>query len=710
MKGIIKILILEDSPDDVNLIERELKSAGMKFTTLVVKTQPEFENAINTFKPHLVLSDHSLPQFNSIDALKIVSAHNKRNDTLLPFILVSGTVPEEFAIQMVRAGADDFILKDRLKRLPSAIVSALEKSASENDKARYVKEIIASEELMRQAERLAHFGSWHCHLLTNVYRWSDETFRIYGYEPNEVVPDYQLFLHHLHPEDRQQVKDNRQSMIDNLESYDSDFRIIDTQGRLKHISSKIVVERDEAGNAVALIGVNHDITQRKEAELLLQRSRQEYKSLFDQNPDPVCSFDLQGNFTKVNSRVIELSGLSEEALLALNFKPFIAQDDAERVQQHFDAAVTGKPQRYEVKVVGPNGSKMILDMTNMPIIVDNRVIGIHGVANDITEKVSLQRLLENAYKLARIGGWEADFAKDQVTWSPMTKELHEVEPDFTPDFKTGISFYKEGKDRDTIVKAMNDTIELGIPFDVELRIITAKGNLRWVRSKGQAQFNEGKCTGLSGSLQDIHEKKSAEETTREAYQEKINILESIGDAFFAVDKNWAVTYWNGTAETLLGMPKESIIGKNLWQTYPEAVPLASHEQFHKAVSENVAVHFEEYYPPLKLWLQISAYPSPTGLSVYFHDITASRNYAIEIEQQNARLTEIAWALSHDVRGPLARMMGLMQVIKKGPEYASDFQKVLPMMSESADELDNVIRGIVRQTEDLGFTHTDRQLN
>lgn len=706
MERSLKILILEDSPDDVLLIERELNRAGIIFTTRVVKTQVEFENEIETFDPDVILSDHSLPTFNSIDALKIVSAHNEKNHSFLPFILVTGTVSEEFAAHTIKAGASDFILKDRLKRLPSAILNALQRGASEIDKARYLKQVIASEELMRRAEQLAHFGSWYGDLLTGIYKWSDETYRIFGYEPGEITPTYDLFLQHVHPEDLPHVKGNRDNIMRAPAGYDNDFRIIDKAGRLKHIASKIVVRRDESGKAVGLIGVNHDITERKEAELLLWASRQEYKSLFDQNPDAVYSLDLQGNFTKVNKSVTELTGFTEHMLLASSFRPFIEECDVEMVQRHFESSVSGKPQRYQTKIVGNEGKTAILDVTNIPIIVNDEVIGVHGIAKDITEKVRLQRLLDNAYRLALIGGWELDVLRSEVKWSPITKELHEVEPDFVPDLQSAILFYKEGINRETIINAVNAAIELGKPFDVELQIITAKGNLRWIRAIGKARLRAGKCVSVYGSFQDIHEKKDAEERIKEAYQEKIDILESIGDAFFAVDKNWIVTYWNRMSATYLGMPREAILGKNLWHVYADAVSSGFYDQYHKAMGENVPVHFEEYYPPLGLWLQVSAYPSPSGLSVYFRDITDSKNHLTETEEKNARLIEVARALSHDVRGPLARLMGLTQIIKNYPEPEAELPKTIKMLLESAHDLDKIIRKIVRQTEDLGISDTD----
>jgi len=700
MEGFLKILLIEDSLDDVQLIERELLKEGTKFTLSVVVNQREYEETLKTFHPDIVLSDHSLPQFNSVEALRILLEYNATNNLAVPFILVTGTVSEDFAVQCIKSGVTDFILKDRLKRLPSAIMNALQKSASDLDKVRYLRQVVANEALMRQAEGLAHFGSWSVDLLTGKFRWSDETFRIYGYEPGEVIPDYEMFLRHVHPDDIAEVKDIRGRIVNSAGNYDSEFRIIDRKGRMKHLASKIVVKRNESNTPVTLIGVNLDITERKKAELQLRRSQLEYKSLFDQNPDAVYSLDVDGNFTKVNRSLVLISGVEQHELIGINFVPFVAPEDLLRVQNHFQSALQGNPQRYQASIVNKLGRQFLVDITNIPIVVNNEVIGVHGIAKDITEKVRLQGWLDRVYQLARIGGWEVDLVHGTVKWTDITKELHEVDADFVPDMERGLSFYKDGEHRECIQRVVDDAIKYGKPFDVELQIVTAKGNLRWIRTIGEAEFIDNKCVRLYGSFQDIHEKKSADEAIKRAYLEKVTILESIGDAFFAVDRNWIVTYWNGVAAEKLQMPREEVIGKNLWDAYSDAKSLAFYREYHEAMESGKAVHFEEFYPTLNLWFDVSAYPSADGLSIYFRDITATRRQAKEMEAQNAKLTEIAWSLSHDLRAPVARLMGLMHLLRDYPEQHMDLTPTIRMMLQSADELDQVIRKITRKTEDL----------
>lgn len=121
MEKHMKILMLEDVEDDAGLIVRSIKKGGINFEMKRVDTRDEFIDALRHFHPDVILSDHSLPQFNSIEALKIC----RRVNLSAPFILVTGTVSEEFAVSCLKQGADDYVLKSNLTRLPSAIENAL---------------------------------------------------------------------------------------------------------------------------------------------------------------------------------------------------------------------------------------------------------------------------------------------------------------------------------------------------------------------------------------------------------------------------------------------------------------------------------------------------------------------------------------------------------------------------------------------------------
>ena len=126
----LKIIHIEDVKSDAELVDWILKKSKIAFEMIVVDTREQYQKALIEFHPDIVLSDHSLPTFNSLEALNIL----KGSGLDIPFILITSTVSEEFAVNVMKEGASDYVLKDRLQRLPNAIINAIEKFQSDFDK------------------------------------------------------------------------------------------------------------------------------------------------------------------------------------------------------------------------------------------------------------------------------------------------------------------------------------------------------------------------------------------------------------------------------------------------------------------------------------------------------------------------------------------------------------------------------------------------
>jgi signal transduction histidine kinase len=148
MEKDLKVLVLEDMEEDLELIRYTLKKAGLRFDTKRVDTKDEFVQALHDYPADVILSDHSLPQFNSAEALKIC----RKQGLQIPFILVTGAVSEEFAVNSLKQGADNYVLKSNLARLPSAILNALRQREDE------VAKVKAKESLINQNEELTRIN------------------------------------------------------------------------------------------------------------------------------------------------------------------------------------------------------------------------------------------------------------------------------------------------------------------------------------------------------------------------------------------------------------------------------------------------------------------------------------------------------------------------------------------------------------------------
>jgi PAS domain S-box-containing protein len=271
-------LLLEDVYTDAELIIRTLKQSGINFSSIVVQGRKDFIEAIKEHKFDAILSDNALPQFSAAEALEICN----ENGLAVPFILITGAISEEYAVRIMKLGACDYILKDRMQRLPNAVVNAIEKCNLEAERKKYLDEVVAHEALMKEAEQLAHFGSWEADMVNFTQRWSDEQFRILGFEPGEIQPSISNFLSMVHPEDLEFVKEILDSSFMHVERQVYMCRIISKDGKLKHIHGEMAVKRDEKGKAYRLNGFIRDITDTKLAEV---KEKQITSDLIQQNKD-----------------------------------------------------------------------------------------------------------------------------------------------------------------------------------------------------------------------------------------------------------------------------------------------------------------------------------------------------------------------------------------------------------------------------------------
>ncbi len=165
----------------------------------------------------------------------------------------------------------------------------------------------------------------------------------------------------------------------------------------------------------------------------------------------------------------------------------------------------------------------------------------------------------------------------------------------------------------------------GIPFDLELEIVTATGKRRWVRSIGEAVRNaDGTIVRVQGACQEITESKQAREREQRLVARLAETLENISDAFVTLDTNWNITFVNSELERLTRKSRKELLGTNIWSAFPEAMGSAFEEQYRKAVRERVTVEFEEFYAPLDTWFAVKAYPTPEGLAVSVQDITQQK--------------------------------------------------------------------------------------
>ncbi|PZE22227.1 PAS domain-containing sensor histidine kinase [Paenibacillus xerothermodurans] len=238
------------------------------------------------------------------------------------------------------------------------------------------------------SEHSLDFISVHSADQTATYLYaSPSCASLLGYQPEELVGTsaYDYF----HPDDVDLVNEYLTANLASAGVYTVAYRIRQKNGGYIWFESTGRYTYDaDTGAIKEIVAISRDINDRKTAEQKLQESEQRYKSLFEYNPAAVYSFDLDGNYVTANSNLEAVSGYSKSELLTMSFEQIIRPEYLEDTRHHFDLAKQGIPQHYETCVIHKSGGFLDLHVTNVPIIVDDQVVGVYGIAYDITEEKS----------------------------------------------------------------------------------------------------------------------------------------------------------------------------------------------------------------------------------------------------------------------------------------------------------------------------------
>ena len=266
-----------------------------------------------------------------------------------------------------------------------------------------------------------------------------------------------------------------------------------------------------------------------------------------------------------------------------------------------------------------------------------------GAVQDITDIVGIEDALNQARGLldlagekVRLGGWRIDLVEERVIWTPGTFRIHEHDARFPPTIDETIAFYAP-EYRDMIESAFNQCATHGIEFDEVCELVTARGNRVWVRAIGIPVRNEhGQIVAVHGAIQDISDIHAAEQRATEALMQRENVLESISEAFFTLDDDWCFTYVNNQAEDLLGKSRNYLLGRRIWDEFPETVGSVFQKQYELVRADGQNRRFSTYFAPTDGWYEINANAVPGGLAIFARDITAER-----IQAERLRLLGLA---------------------------------------------------------------------
>ncbi len=389
MAETLKILLLEDSGSDAELLERYLRKEIPDCRVLLAKNKMSFLDAIDDFKPDIILSDHSLPQFDSEDALK--AARSKMPN--VPFILVTGTVSEEYAVNIIKQGADDYILKDRIRRLPAAIATTLQKKKSENS-------IRHSEAIRRLIMNSALDAIICINTNGNIIVWTPQAEKMFGWSEEEMLDrnlDETIIPVHLREKHRAGFNNYLQTGESRILNKVIELTALKQTGEEFPVEILIIpIREDDNEFFCAFI---RDISERKKNEKKLIESEKIYRTIFQNSPLSKWIYDTDSlQFLEVNQAAISNYGYSREEFLAMTIKEIRAEEEVDNLLKDIDELRTSKDVQSGIwQHRKKNGKLIIVETTSHPIEFNGKNARM-VISNDITEKRKLEVKLREHQK------------------------------------------------------------------------------------------------------------------------------------------------------------------------------------------------------------------------------------------------------------------------------------------------------------------------
>lgn len=309
--------------------------------------------------------------------------------------------------------------------------------------------------------------------------------------------------------------------------------------------------------------------------------------------------------------------------------------------------------------------------------------GYQGSARDVTPQWLQQRKLNEAEMMLKIaptlsgfGAWSVDLATSRLSSTNKALSLHQAPVSHQGAMGRHILSLYAPQDRERLLQAYVACVASGTPFDLQVRALNRRRQELWVRVIGAAVRNPaGEVVGVQGAWLDIDASKTTAKAHREHAHRMRTMLDSLTDGFMTLDRQWRLTYVNAAAEQYLDKPAGELVGRELWEVFPEARGTVFEDTYRQAMGQGVTRRFDAPYPPLGMWFRVSAFPSEHGIAVSFTDVTAAheaharllqlneelerrvRERTEELRRTNDELASFTQAVAHELREPLAGISG-----------------------------------------------------
>jgi PAS domain S-box-containing protein len=433
MKKKINILYIEDVPADAELALIEISMNGITCSHKIVDSKQEYLDALVNSVPDLIISDYTLPQFDGMQALLMRNEISPQT----PFIIVTGSISEEIAVECMKAGADDYILKRNLSRLAPAIRSAFDKrerilltlqteselnstaatlniekqsslrrtvtsSRAEPDAVDEYQLIEEKLTILDMAMESAGIGSWVFDLRGNKRYFDRKANDLFGFKSGSYKKTEAEFFRVIHPDDVGSFRANLSQSIEKLTDFEMEFRVVSPQGSISFLTARAKTVIDESGKPIRLIGLVWDITDHKLLQITLQENIKKTNSIVNNLNGAVyrCRFNEERNMEYVSEGIMELTGYPTWDFLmnrTRSFTSLITPDDRDRVNKTIAEAIGEMVPftvEYKIQAVG-NEIKWIWER-GRGIYSGGKPVALEGFITDITNKKKVEEELKDA--------------------------------------------------------------------------------------------------------------------------------------------------------------------------------------------------------------------------------------------------------------------------------------------------------------------------
>ena len=566
----MKILMLEDNRFDADLIKEELISHKFDFTSEVVQTEKDFINAIHDFKPDIILSDYSLPQFTGFEALEIA----KKLIPDIPFIIITGSLSEEMAADSIKRGAWDYVLKENLVRLTPAIESAF-KLKDEKDKNQLAeKSLKESEYNYRLLFDNMSEGIFVLDAETQKVVLSNNAIaQIYGFDSEADTDDVNP-IDFVLPEDKEAVyKIIAEDMFKNDLRQTNEFRSLTKDGREIWIST-VGVRTKYKGRLAGLISVI-DITERKKAEEKLKHSEYKLSEAERIGNTGSWEYDVASDTASWSENMFQIFDVDPAMPTELIFKHFVENlvhpDDREHILTVFQDALIGK-QKYDLEYRINKRDGSIVDIHALAETFrdeQGRATHMIGKVEDITERKRAETELKRQKDLFEL-------VINSVPSSIFWKDLNSVYLGCNTHFakEAGMKNPEEviGSDDDVMVwgkdadkyraddKLVMSTGKSKLDYEEDFLDIEGK-KVWWETNKIPLRSSDGKTIGILSTAHNITIKKMAQNALQESEEKYRNLIVTTSEGFWLLDSDQKTIDVNQSLCDMLGYSRSEVIGK-----------------------------------------------------------------------------------------------------------------------------------------------------